>query len=87
MVGELGIKWLELFQTGLPMTALSATVGSLRLDSRESKILHSYYLPWAMRTSRAMTQSLMNIYYEEEFATPLNRLREDMHLEPAPPIY
>jgi ubiquinone biosynthesis protein COQ4 len=29
IVGELGLKWLELFDTGLPSTALACTVGSV----------------------------------------------------------
>ena len=32
VLGELGLKWLELFQTGLPIAALSGTVGSLGLS-------------------------------------------------------
>eukprot|EP00536_Pseudo-nitzschia_multiseries_P013804 jgi/Psemu1/212874/e_gw1.617.46.1 len=49
VLGELGLKWLELFQTGLPVAALSCTVGSLRLDGNEREILQNSYLPWAMQ--------------------------------------
>jgi len=45
LLGELGLKGLELFQTGLPVAALSATVGSFRLEVSERKILNDYYLP------------------------------------------
>jgi ubiquinone biosynthesis protein COQ4 len=85
-LGELGLKWLELFQTGLPIAALSSTVGSLRLDSKEREILLQHYVPWAMETSRNCTSSLLNVYYEEEFDTPLDELRERLNLKPAPAI-
>jgi ubiquinone biosynthesis protein COQ4 len=85
-LGELGIKWLELFQMGLPIAALSSTVGSLRLDPKEREILFTQYLPWAIRSSQNVTSSLMNVYYEKEFDTPLDELRERLQLEPAPQI-
>jgi ubiquinone biosynthesis protein COQ4 len=85
VLGELGIKWLELFQTGLPVAALSCTVGSLRLDANDRDILFNQYLPWAIRMSQnSNTSSLLNVYYEKEFDTPLDELRQRLQLEPAP---
>lgn len=84
VLGELGLKWLELFQTGLPIAALSSTVGSLRLEPQEREILMEQYLPWAIEQSKNMKHSLLNVYYEEEFDTPLEELRERIHLQPAP---
>jgi len=84
VLGELGIKWLELFQTGMPVAALSCTVGSLRLDSREREILLGSYLSWAIRASQDSRCFLMNMYYEKEFDTPLDELRRRLNLEPAP---
>ena len=84
VLGELGLKWLELFQTGLPIAALSSTVGSLRLDLDERDILLNLYLPWALEQSQNMTTSLLNVYYEEEFDTPLAELRRRLKLCPAP---
>lgn len=85
ILGELGLKWLELLQTGLPVAALSATVGSFRLDESERKILNNYYLPWAVRMSQ-QAEHLMNVYYEEEMNTPLDELRSRLKIEPAPTI-
>jgi ubiquinone biosynthesis protein COQ4 len=84
VLGELGIKWLELFQTGLPIAALSSTVGSLRLDARERDILIEQYLPWAIETSQKSSCCLMNVYYEKEFDTPLEELRDRLNVRPAP---
>jgi len=97
ILGELGLKWFELFQTGLPVAALSCTVGSLRLDIKEQQILQDIYLPWAVRNSDTSEQQdsststsslfLMNVYYEKEFDTPIKELRNRLNLIPAPSIY
>ena len=90
VLGELGLKWLELLETGLPVAALSCTVGSLRLDAPERAVLFEEYLPWAVRQHQrrraAGAPSLMNVYYEEEFGTPLRELRDRLHLEAAPVV-
>jgi ubiquinone biosynthesis protein COQ4 len=88
VVGELGIKWLELFQTGLPVAALSATVGSLRLSAEERDLLNQHYLPWAIRVGKhnSKCSNLMNVYYEKEFDTNLLELRDRLGIEPAPQI-
>lgn len=83
VLGELGLKWLELLQTGLPVAALSATVGSLRLNNDERKILNEQYLPWAVRMSK-QSSYLLNVYYELEFDTSLAELRQRLSIEPAP---
>lgn len=85
VLGELGLKWLELLQTGLPVAALSATVGSLRLDPEERQVLTNQYLPWAIRMSKQSTY-LLNVYYEEEFDTELEELRERLCIEQAPGV-
>jgi ubiquinone biosynthesis protein COQ4 len=82
VLGELGLKWLELLQTGLPVAALSATVGSLKLSSDERNVLTNQYLPWAVQMSQ-QSAYLMNVYYEEEFDTNLDELRERLRIEPA----
>ena len=96
VLGELGLKYLELFQTGLPITALSSTVGSFRLNKNEKQILVEIYLPWAMEQGRRSNNnnnnnngpscSLLNVYYEKEFNTPLFELRERLNLQPAPKV-
>jgi len=97
VLGELGIKWLELFQTGLPIAALSCTVGSLRLDGEERQMLQGSYLPWAiqhMNANRNMDHPgrysscfLMNVYYEKEFDTPISQLRKRLNLVAAPSFH
>ncbi len=97
MLGELGLKWLELFQTGLPIAALSCTVGSLRLSAEEREILQNSYLPWAVKHMNGPSADtpgsnidsscfLMNVYYEKEFDTPIVELRKRLNLVAAPTI-
>jgi len=81
--GELGLKWLELMQTGLPVAALSVTVGSLRLNAEERQIVNGLYLPWAVRVSSKAT-FLMNVYYEKEFETSIDDLRKRVGVDIAP---
>lgn len=89
VLGELGLKWLELFQTGLPIAALSGTVGSLGLSYKQQNILWKLYLPWAIRVHRRQQSldpngSLLTVYYEQEFDTPLQKLQKRVGVEPAP---
>jgi ubiquinone biosynthesis protein COQ4 len=85
VTGELGLKWLELFQTGLPLAALSSTVGSLGLSYQQQHVLWNIYLPWARTSGQKLPYcALMNVYYEKEWDTPLRDLRERLQLEPAP---
>ena len=81
--GELGLKWLELMQTGLPVAALSVTVGSLQLNAEDRQIVNGLYLPWAVRVSSKAT-FLMNVYYEEEFETDIDELRKRLGVDIAP---
>lgn len=85
MLGELALKWLEVIQTGLPVAALSATVGSLRLSPAERRILNEVYLPWAVRVGRN-AEYLMNVYYEEEFDTDIDSLRTRLRIETVPSV-
>lgn len=83
--GELGLKWLELFQTKLPMCALSCGAAVWTLPSHERQLVWDVYLPWARRTHQRMGEyTLMNVYYEMEWDTPLSELQERLKLEPAP---
>jgi len=83
--GELALKYVELFQTGLPVCALSATVGSLKLDDEHRQIWKHAYLPWAIQVGKNGC-SWMNVYWEEEFETDLDELRTSLGIIVAPSI-
>jgi ubiquinone biosynthesis protein COQ4 len=85
VAGELGLKWLELFQTGLPLCAFSCCAAVWRLPATERRLVWDVYLPWARRAHRRLGDGvLLNVYYEKEFDTNLRELRERLNLEPAP---
>ena len=46
--------------------------------------MHKVYLPWAVQIGTRSKCFLMNVYYEKEFDTDLEELRERMGVFPAP---
>ncbi len=86
VLGELALKWFELVQTGMPMCALSALAGPLKLPPAERRLLRSTYAPWALRAGATCRRPLLAVRYEDEFATPLVDLRRRLGLSPAPPV-
>ncbi|KAA0165304.1 hypothetical protein FNF31_01957 [Cafeteria roenbergensis] len=85
VLGELGLKWLEMIQTGLPMTAMAALVGPLRLDAAERAVLTRHLVPWAAEQGRA-ARFLMAARFEAMLAWPLHQVRMDFGIAPAPDV-
>lgn len=73
---EVALKWVEALQTHLPMTALAAMVGPLRLSWEERHHLATHVLPWALRHARSAT-FLLGIYYERHWMRPLEDVRRE----------
>lgn len=78
---EIGLKWFEYFQTGLPMTALAALFGPLNLTIEQRNILVEHYIPWAINCANS-SKSLMNVYYEDKFEVPLIELQKELGILP-----
>lgn len=83
--GELALKYVELFQTGLPVCALSATVGSWKLEGEEREKWRDVYLPWAIRVGKGKTKWI-NVYWEEMFEWNIEELRRELNIETAPKV-
>jgi len=83
--GELALKWFELVQTGLPMTAISAVVGPSRLSSSESTSFWSVDVPWAIRSGQR-AEFLMNVNVENLLNEPLDQLRKSLNIEVHPEV-
>lgn len=79
--GEIVLKYVETVQTELPVCALSSLLGPLRLSSQERLDLYSNCIPWAYRVG-SNASNLLCVYYEKEFETPLDQLREKLNIEP-----
>ena len=85
VVGELAVKWYEMTQTGLPMCAMSAFVGPLRLPPQEASMLLRDYVPWAARCG-TRSELFMNVYFERHFEDGIDDLRDRLSFEAAPPL-
>ncbi|KAG2764611.1 hypothetical protein PC129_g12732 [Phytophthora cactorum] len=85
VLGEIALKYVEMAHSKLPVSALSAFVGPLRLSSEERCLLMKVYVPWANRASKN-AHSLHCVMYEEEFKTPIVELRQRLNIEVAPPL-
>ncbi|KAJ3099029.1 Ubiquinone biosynthesis protein [Phlyctochytrium planicorne] len=76
---EIAVKWLELHQTGLPMTFLSAFVGPLRLDSATRERLFERLVPWAVQCGGSSV-FFMNVYYERLLDKSVEDVRKLLRL-------
>jgi ubiquinone biosynthesis protein COQ4 len=85
VLGEVALKWMEMVQTGLPVAALAALVGPLRLPAPQRALLRAELAPWALRAGAAAVP-LIAVRYEELLALPLDAVRQQLRLEPAPPL-
>ncbi|CAG2204964.1 COQ4 [Mytilus edulis] len=83
MLGEVAVKWVEAIQTGLPMCALGAFFGPLRLGPVNRQQYLSTYLPWAIRCG-TNSKFLMAVYWEKHWEQNLTDLRNELNIEPAP---
>ena len=83
VLGELALKWIELAQNNLPMNALAAFAGPLRLGFGPEAIHLSKGLRWAVGAGRR-AELLLNVYFEEELETDLDELRQKLRITKAP---
>ena len=76
--GEVALKWFEMAQTNVPMTALSAFVGPLRPDlSSEERTMLKKYVLWACKAGPT-SELLLNVYFEKHYEKPLEELQREV---------
>jgi ubiquinone biosynthesis protein COQ4 len=85
VLGETGVKWLELAHMKLPVAALSAVIAPVRLTHSERALLFTRLAPWAMRCG-SQCKFLLGVRYETLFQEDLNEVRKALHFEIAPSI-
>ena len=68
-------------QTGLPMCALAATGGLVRLPPAQRVQVLMQVGPWAMRHAVGGVD-LLCVYYEREMDKGLEQLRRELSIEP-----
>lgn len=82
LLGEIVVKWFEMLQTGLPMCALGAVFGPLRLKSmsKHQKLLQTY-MPWVLKNATS-SKFLLNVYYEQRWEESFEGLRKELGITP-----
>ncbi|XP_068608636.1 ubiquinone biosynthesis protein COQ4 homolog, mitochondrial isoform X1 [Brachionichthys hirsutus] len=83
MLGEVAVKWFEAAQTGLPMCALGAAFGPLRLNARRLQSLFATLGPWALRNGWR-SRCVLSIFYERRWEQSVEDLRQELNIEPPP---
>ncbi|MES1916672.1 MAG: hypothetical protein MHM6MM_008469 [Cercozoa sp. M6MM] len=83
VLGELAQKHFEWQHTGLPMTAIAATVGPVRLTATERRLLNEQAIPWAERTAREC-ECLLSVPFEQRLGEDIDALREQLRITPLP---
>ena len=80
---ELIVKWFELANFGLPVAALSAFFGPLRLSNKARNRLIKTYVPWALRCG-ANAKPLIGVYWEKVWEQDIDELRRELNITPPP---
>uniref|UniRef100_A0A672ISI2 Ubiquinone biosynthesis protein COQ4 homolog, mitochondrial n=1 Tax=Salarias fasciatus TaxID=181472 RepID=A0A672ISI2_SALFA len=83
MLGEVAVKWFEAAQTGLPMCALGAALGPLRLNASRLQTLLTSLGPWALRSGR-QARCVLSVFYERRWEQNTEELREELRIPPPP---
>ncbi|EFC43656.1 predicted protein [Naegleria gruberi] len=82
---EIIVKWIEFFQTRLPMTLLSGAAAPLtQLTFEQQKELATVFLPWALDAGRNC-KFLMGVYFEKyHLEKPVEQVRKELNFRIAP---
>ncbi|OAF71326.1 hypothetical protein A3Q56_00926 [Intoshia linei] len=79
LIGEITVKIIEAYQTKLPMCVLGSIFAPLRLKNKHFHFFLKHNLYWAIKTA-AMSPLFINVYYEKEWNTPINELRDRLKI-------
>ncbi|XP_053267117.1 ubiquinone biosynthesis protein COQ4 homolog, mitochondrial [Pleuronectes platessa] len=85
MLGEVAVKWFEAAQLGLPMCALGAVLGPLRLSTSRLQTLFTSLGPWALQNGRR-ARCVLSVFYERRWEQNLEDLRQELNIDPPPVI-
>ncbi|KAJ7081847.1 putative COQ4 protein, responsible for restoring ubiquinone biosynthesis [Mycena belliarum] len=80
---EIAVKYFEFANLGLPMAALSALFGPLRLNRAQLQRLFSEYVPWALRCGGS-ARSLITVYWEQRWEQNVDEMKKELGLWDAP---
>jgi ubiquinone biosynthesis protein COQ4 len=80
---EIAVKYFEFANLGLPLAALSALFGPLRLNGAQLQRLFSEYVPWALRCGGS-ARSLITVYWEQRWDQNVEDVKKELGLWDAP---
>ncbi|KAF7314236.1 Ubiquinone biosynthesis protein COQ4, mitochondrial [Mycena kentingensis (nom. inval.)] len=82
---EIAVKYFEFANLGLPLAALSALFGPLRLNAAQLQRLVSEHIPWALRCGGS-ARSLITVYWEKRWEQNVEEVKKELGLWDAPPV-
>jgi len=74
---ELALKYFEFANLGLPMTAIAALFGPVRLSEQKRGRLFSEYVPWAFKCG-GTARSLITVYWEKRWEQNVGELKKEL---------
>lgn len=74
---ELAVKYFEFANLGLPMTAIAALFGPLRLRADQRTRLFAEFVPWALKCGGS-AKSLITVYWEERWDQDVGELKKEL---------
>lgn len=80
---ELAVKYFEFANLGLPLAAISAIFGPLRLSGVQRKRLFSEYVPWALKCGGS-SRSLITVHWEERWGQNVEEMKKEFGIWDAP---
>jgi len=97
-LGETVVKFFEAAHMQLPVAALSALGGSLRIVNDDARAwlardtgLDTASLvalaAWAVRLGRSVRTPLLSIHWEQRWAQPIDEMRTELGLSEPPPVH
>lgn len=82
---ELALKYFEFANLGLPLAAIAALFGPLRLNSAQRARLLAEHIPWALRCG-ASARCLLTVYWERRWEMDVDEMRRELGVSVAPHI-
>ena len=74
---ELAVKFFEFANLGLPMTAIAALFGPLRLSEKKRTRLFVEYVPWALKCG-GTARSLITVYWERRWEQNVEGIKKEL---------
>jgi ubiquinone biosynthesis protein COQ4 len=74
---ELALKFFEFANLGLPVAAISAIFGPLRITPKQRERLWKEYVPWALKCGGS-AKCLIGVYWEEKWGMDVEELKNEL---------